>query len=166
MYIYDKQGVELHCLKTHHQVCALDFLPYHFLLVSVNKKGYLQYLDTSTGDPVANFQTRLGRTSTLTHNPNNGVVHLGHSNGTVTLWSPKTPEPLVKMLCHHGPVKSIVIDNSGQYMISGGVDSKVRIWDVRTYKSLGEIRNRAPADVMKLSQRNILAIASGRRVSL
>ena len=164
LYIYDKQGIELHCLKTHHAVCGLDFLPYHFLLVSVNKKGFLQYTDTSTGEPIANFPTRLGRTHCLTHNRNNGIVHVGHSNGTVTLWSPKTPEPLVKMLCHRGPVKSMIVDRSGDYMITGGVDSKVRIWDVRTYKSLGEIRNYAPATTMCLSQRNILALGSGRRV--
>ncbi|KAI6651662.1 U3 small nucleolar RNA-associated protein 7 [Oopsacas minuta] len=164
VYIYDKQGIELHCLKTHHQVCGLDFLPYHFLLVSVNKRGFLQYTDTSTGEQIASICTRLGRTHCLTHNTHNGIVHVGHSNGTVTLWSPNTPEPLVKMLCHRGPIKSMVIDSDGQYMITGGVDSKVRIWDVRTYKSLGEIKTFSPATTMCLSQRNILAIGSGRKI--
>ena len=34
--------------------------------------------------------------------------------GTVTLWAPNMKDPLVKMLCHRGPVQAIAIDNKGQ----------------------------------------------------
>jgi U3 small nucleolar RNA-associated protein 7 len=34
-------------------------------------------------------------------------------SGVVTLWSPNVKEPLVKMLCHRGPVKAIAIDHGG-----------------------------------------------------
>ena len=33
-------------------------------------------------------------------NPTNGIIHLGHSNGTVTLWSPNQKSYVAKMLCH------------------------------------------------------------------
>jgi hypothetical protein len=39
----------------------------------------------------------------------------GGGTGTVTLWSPTMSTPLVKMLCHGGPVRAIAIDNSGLY---------------------------------------------------
>jgi hypothetical protein len=35
VYIYDKQGTEIHCLRNHIEVNKLDFLPYHFLLTSI-----------------------------------------------------------------------------------------------------------------------------------
>lgn len=35
VYIYDKTGTEIHCLRNHIEVTKLDFLPYHFLLTSI-----------------------------------------------------------------------------------------------------------------------------------
>ncbi len=35
MFIYDRDGVELHKLKSHIEPTRLEFLPYHWLLASV-----------------------------------------------------------------------------------------------------------------------------------
>jgi len=43
VYIYDKRGLEVHCLKEHTQPAALEFLPHHFLLASVGESGVLNY---------------------------------------------------------------------------------------------------------------------------
>lgn len=43
VYIYDKDGTEIHCLRNHFDVNRLEFLPYHYLMVSVGKTGYLKY---------------------------------------------------------------------------------------------------------------------------
>ena len=43
VYIYDHTGAEIHALEKHIDVSRLEYLPYHFLLVSVGNAGYLKY---------------------------------------------------------------------------------------------------------------------------
>lgn len=113
-YIYDGQGTELHRLKNHINPVFLEYLPYHWLLASVGATGYLKYHDLSLGKLLAELKTRQGQPHSVCHNPWNAVIHLGHSNGTVSLWSPGMKEPLVKVLCHRGPVTAMAVDNSGR----------------------------------------------------
>ena len=78
----------------------LAFLRYHWLLTTVSSSGHLRYLDVSTGANVSDISTRLGDCDCLRVNPWNALVHLGHRNGVVTMWTPSMSEPAVKMLCH------------------------------------------------------------------
>ena len=70
------------------QVNRLGFLRYHWLLSTISSSGHLRYLDVSTGQNVADLSTRLGDCDCMRVNPWNAIVHLGHNNGVVTLWSP------------------------------------------------------------------------------
>ena len=87
-YIYDKRGIEIHCLKDHVTPNALEFLPHHFLLCSIGEQGVLRYQDVTHGALVAQHRTKLGACEVMRYNPQNAIVHCGHGNGTVTLWSP------------------------------------------------------------------------------
>ncbi|KAI8608587.1 WD40-repeat-containing domain protein [Chytriomyces sp. MP71] len=165
-YIYDRTGMEIHCLKSFVEVNRLEFLPYHFLLAGVAKSGYLKYQDTSTGQLVAEHRTRLGECNAMTQNPYNAIINLGHTNGTVTLWSPAMPEPLVKMLCHKGPVKAIAVDRGGYYMATSGLDGQLKIWDIRSYKPVHEYFTYTPASELSISQLGLLGVGYGPNIAI
>lgn len=78
--------------------------------------SFLQYLDVSVGKEVAAICTKTGRLDVMCQNPHNAIIHLGHHNGTVTLWSPNQKEALVKMLCHQGAVRSVAVDKTGTWV--------------------------------------------------
>lgn len=163
-YIYDNQGVEVHCLKALDRSLHLEFLPYHFLLAATNEVGYLSYVDVSIGKKVASYNTRIangnGRcgTSVMCQNPSNALIGLGHAGGVLTFWSPNQREPLVKMLAHKSTLRSVTIDSTGTYMATSGVDAKLKIWDLRTYKTLHEYRTASNgAATLAFSQKKLLA---------
>lgn len=165
-FIYDNQGVEIHSIKDFIDVTRLEFLNWHFLLVGAGKTGWLKYQDTSTGKIVAEYNTKLGSTRSMAQNPWNAVMHLGHNNGHVTLWSPSMSTPLVKMLCHKGPIQDLKVDYSGNYMATVGLDSQLKIWDIRNFKLLHHYYTPSPASHLSISQTGILAVGHGPHVSL
>ncbi|KAJ6008462.1 hypothetical protein N7540_012438 [Penicillium herquei] len=166
VYIYDHQGVELHCLSKHLEPLFLEFLPYHFLLASAQISGYLKYTDTSTGQTVAELPTRLGRPTALCQNPSNAILHVGHQNGTVTLWSPNSQTNLVKAQVHNGPVRSLAIDRLGRYMVSTGQDQKMNIWDIRMFKEVHSYSCYQPGASVSISDRGLTAVGWGTQVSV
>ena len=167
LYIYDGAGVELHCLRDHRpQVNRLAFLRYHWLLATVGPSGHLRYLDVSTGANVADLNTRLGECDCLRVNSWNGVVHLGHAKGVVTMWAPNMSEPLVKMLCHKGAVAAIAVDRGGRYMATSGRDGQLKLWDVRTYRPLHSYHTPRVAVDIDISDRGLLAAVAGPSVQV
>ncbi|CAI0410775.1 unnamed protein product [Linum tenue] len=130
-YIYNRDGIELHCLK-----------------------------DVTTGEMIGNFRTGLGRTETMQINPYNGVVAVGHSAGTVSMWKPTSAAPLVKMLCHHGPISALAFHPNGHLMASCGREKKIKIWDLRKFEVVQTIPGHH-AKTLDFSQKGLLAAGTG-----
>lgn len=170
VYIYDGSGAEVHRLKDHVDVNRLEFLRYHFLLATIGSAGWLKYQDTSTGELVAQHRTKLGSCDAMAQNPQTAVIHLGHGNGTVTLWTPNMSTPALTLLAHHGPVSSVSISprDGGREMATAGLEGGVKVWDCRMLGK-GAVRewvSRKPVRELKYSQRGLLATSWGSHVSV
>lgn len=166
IFLYNGDGAEVHRLRSHVRPSRLEYLPYHYLLCSVGQGGWLKYQDVSTGDLVSEHRTKLGPCSTMTHNPTNAVVCLGHGNGLATLWSPSVSKPLVKLSCHGGPVRALAVSHGGTELVSAGLDGKLSVWDLRTYKRIHSYHTPQPPTSVALSQTGLLALACGYQVQV
>lgn len=166
VFIYDKVGTELHRLKQHIEPTLLDFLPYHFLLVSAGQTGFLKYHDVSTGAMVSELRTKLGPTQALKQNPYNAVMHLGHANGTVSMWAPNMPIPLTKIQSARGPVRDLAIDREGRYMAVSGADRSLKIWDIRKFQEMDSYFTPTPASSLDISDTGLLGVGWGPHISV
>ncbi|KAF1811243.1 BING4CT-domain-containing protein [Eremomyces bilateralis CBS 781.70] len=166
VHIYDSAGVELHKLQKHIEVTNMEFLPYHFLLATIGNAGYLKYQDTSTGQLVAEHATKQGSPTAFAQNPHNAVIHVGHQNGQVSLWSPNSSTPLVKLLAHRGPVRDMAIDREGRYMVSTGQDMRMAVWDIRTMKEVNNYFLRQPGSSVAISDRGSTAVGWGTQTTV
>lgn len=165
-FIYDKTGLELHRLKQHIECTLLDFLPYHFLLTTAGKTGFLKYHDVSTGQLVSEIRTKLGPTQAMKQNSWNGVMHLGHGNGTVTLWAPSMPTPLVKIQAARGPIRDLAIDRESKYMVVGGLDKTVKLWDLRMFKEIDQYYSPTPVQSVDISDSGLVATGWNTHVTV
>ena len=166
VFIYDRAGVEIHKLQKHMDVTHMEFLPYHFLLATIGNAGYLKYTDTSTGQMVIELPTKKGAPTTFAHNPYNAICHVGHQDGTVSLWSPNSTSPLVKLLSHRGPVRSLAVDRQGRYMVSAGQDLRVSVWDIRNFKEISNYGMRRPGTSVDISDRGLTSVSWGTSVTV
>ncbi|KAL1600040.1 putative U3 small nucleolar RNA-associated protein 7 [Nothophoma quercina] len=166
VYIYGGDGVELHQLKNHSEATHLEYLPYHFLLSSISTAGIIRYTDVSTGQSLGELYTKLGPPTAFVQNPHNAILHVGHQKGLVTLWSPNSASPLVKLLPHHGPVRSLAVDKSGTYMVSTSQDRRMSVWDIRMFREIHTHHLRVPGTSLSISDRNLTAVGYGTQVSV
>jgi len=115
---------------------------------------------------VIEMPTRQGSPTALAQNPSNAILHVGHQNGTVTLWSPNSTTPLVKILAHRGPVRAMAIDREGRYMVSAGQDMKMGVWDVRMYREVNSYFLRQPGSSLNISDRGLVGVGWGTQTSV
>ncbi|ORD97182.1 WDR46 [Hepatospora eriocheir] len=124
LFIYNNSGVEVHCVREIKESNKLEFLPYHFLLACVNKKG-ITYLDTSIGKIVSKIDCRNEEIV----GSMDGVIYLGHNDGTVTLHAPIQDEYLMKIKTGNDLVD---IATSYNYLYTSTSNS-IKQFDLRNY---------------------------------
>jgi U3 small nucleolar RNA-associated protein 7 len=166
VHIYDKQGIELHILRNHQKPSHVEYLPYHWLLVSSGSQGFLRWTDVSIGELVAERNAHSGPVTAMRQNAWNAIMLAGHAQGSVSMWAPNMDKPAVKMLAHRGPLHSMAVDKGGHTLVTAGLDGFVNVWDLRTYKQLHYYRARDSTATVDISARGMLCMGEGHTVSV
>ena len=147
----------------------LQYLPYHYLLATATKMGFIKYLDISVGKEIAECKTKKGEACALRVNQQNGVLVSGHANGEVCMWTPNmASKPVVKVLAHIGaPLTALGVSRCGKYMATTGKDSRFKIWDIRSsYKCLYDYFTPSPATSVEFSDAGLVSLAFGNEVQI
>lgn len=108
LFIYNKNGQEVHHLSHERNVRRMAYLPYHFLLVTLSDQPFLRYLDTSMGKEVAKLYVKEPSCCALSRR-DDGIVLVGGTRGVVRLFSPNSKEPLCSLLVNSSKISSIAV---------------------------------------------------------
>jgi U3 small nucleolar RNA-associated protein 7 len=158
-YVFNDKGIEIHSMHDFHKVRYLSYLPFHFLLVGATRDTNLIYKDISIGKNVANIQ--FEPTHCIAPNHYNALMCLGHSNGQVSMVTPRdhNKKPVVSMFCHKGPVKHIAVDPTGQFLVTASMDNTAKVWDIRkTYQPLCTVNTPSNVSALTISQTGMAAL--------
>lgn len=83
------------------------------------------------------------------------------------MWTPNLNKPVVKLIAHNGPCKSLAIDLRGLYLATSGADNKVKIFDVRKLGNpLQEYWTEVPCNSLSISQTGLLSVTTLSEVKI
>jgi WD40 repeat protein len=164
VYMYTKAGVEMHLLQGMANCDSLEYLPNHMLLCAASSQySVLHWLDVSTGKNIATKSPAQVKdpTACMARNPASGILATGDVRGVLKMWSPTVEDPVVQLKAHKGAVKDAVYHPEGRFALTIGVDNKVKIWDMRTLRTLEEYGMNYAVDSIDVSAKGIVAIGGG-----
>jgi U3 small nucleolar RNA-associated protein 7 len=98
----------------------------------------------------------------LRKNPFSYVVGAASPKGIVSIFSPNSQEPLLKILAHNGVVNSIDFSRDGNYMLTCGSDSQFKVFDIRkSFAELYSYYTPKEGTNVRFSQTGIAAVSCG-----
>jgi U3 small nucleolar RNA-associated protein 7 len=169
VYMYTKDGTEMHLLSKMANMDRLAYLPRHMLLAATSSTfSTMQYLDISTGEEVGTKVPAVVRdpTSCLAVNSSNGVVATCDLRGIVKFWSPAVVDPLLQLKGHKGVIEDIRFHPNGRFFVTLGGDHKMKVWDCRTLRTLEEYAITYSFHTLDIASSGLVALGGGTNVHI
>lgn len=169
VYMYTKEGAEMHILSQMANMDRLVYLPRHMLLCAASTRfSVMQYMDISTGQALGSKVPSVVRDpiSCMDFNPSNGVVASCDLRGVVKFWSPTVVDPLVQLKGHKGVIEDIHFHPNGRFFVTLGGDHKFKVWDCRTLRALEEYAVTYTFNTVDISSSGLVAMGGGTNVQI
>ena len=101
----------------------------------------------------------------MRQNPFNSLIGIASNKGTVSLYTPNSSDPAIKLLAHSGTVNSFDFSKDGRYVVTAGSDNQMKVFDIRqNFKELYAYwLPKKPTDI-KISQTGLVASVVGNDV--
>ncbi|XP_043502208.1 periodic tryptophan protein 2 homolog [Polistes fuscatus] len=101
----------------------------HILIVGFNNGTFFLY-DMPDGNVIHSLEISQQSISTIAINPTGDWIALGCSNvGQLLVWEWQSETYAMKQQGHSNNINSLAYSPDGQYIVTGGVDGKVKLWN-------------------------------------
>lgn len=134
---YPAESVRLrYALNTSSVICSGQFSP-DGSLIAFADGNFVYIVMSSDGEIVCTIERPPAEhTRVLKWSPDGQYVALGGPQNEVLLYDVKTRKLVHSFEGHEGEVSAIAFNSDGSWLISGGFDGVIFVWDMATYKQL------------------------------
>ncbi|MCL2347778.1 MAG: protein kinase [Planctomycetaceae bacterium] len=94
----------------------------------------LRLWNVATKETIRKFDEKIRSVNSVIFSPNARTVAASTALGHVYLIDPVTGKTLQSWVAHEGSANSVRFSRDGRYLVTGGDDGKVRIWDMTDKK--------------------------------
>lgn len=110
--------------------------------VAVAAGRFARVFDLNTGREINHLPSDDGVVSSLAVSPDGNRVVFGTERGTVVVWDWHTDGAWHTLTGHDGPVRAVAV-RGARWVLSGGADRTLRLWDSSTEKEAAIFRKHA-----------------------
>lgn len=155
-------GLEIHTLAGHKTgITALSWRPDSKVLASGSEDGAAKIWEMNEGKQVKTWNPHPSGVLSLSYTHDGRVVTCGRDNQVVA-WTPEGNKAKSFEFTNELPVR-VVFSHNGERVIATDWLGKVRVWDTRTGKTIGELAANPPtiADQLTSAQNRLAELQSG-----
>lgn len=137
------------------------------LVATTSLSGHAIIWDIRSGQSIMNMCGHAKPVTGCDFSPNGNLLASCSVDGTVRVWDLRRHGRSLRLIAAHSHVVSTVkfSPSSGEYLVTSGYDSMVKVWSARNFTRLGQIRgNEQLAMDLSISQdeKNIVVCGSDR----
>ena len=133
--------------------------------ISVGKDQTIRLWDIASGKEIRQFQKKMPRGTVALLHPYEDCMILGsHSRNELVQINTTTGKEILKYKGHRKGISAFVISACGNYLLTGGIDRQLILWDVHSGKKLHSIKiahDRSVASIAIHPTNSMLVLSGG-----